>query len=132
MRTLIRVENANCTDCLNAIQDVLMARSLVQSVHLHAADGCIEVEHTHDEPAALVDLLRTSLRGWQMADNGEIMQTPSIPEVAHVCHLHDTRSSQAPVHDRQPTDLGGESPCFAHLFDAEGKPTNQAPNHRLT
>ncbi len=39
MKTLIRVENANCPDCLNAIQEILMARSLVQSVHVHAADS---------------------------------------------------------------------------------------------
>ena len=85
MRTLIRVENANCTDCLNAIQDALMERSLVRSVRLHSADGCIEVEHDHDEPDALVELLRTSLRGWQIADNGEIIQVPSVPAAAHVC-----------------------------------------------
>ena len=93
MRTLIRVENANCTDCLNTIQDVLMARSLVKSVQLHAADGCIEVEHNHDEPEALVELLRTSLRGWQMADNGEIIQIPSIP---HTC--------STPTPDPRPLD----------------------------
>ena len=99
MRTLIRVENANCTDCLNAIQDVLMARSLVRSVQLHAADGCIEVEHDHDEPDALVELLRTSLRGWQIADNGEIIQVPSVPEAAHVCHLDDRRSQPGAARD---------------------------------
>lgn len=125
MKTLIRVENANCTDCLNAIHDVLMARSRVQSVHLHAADGCIEVEHHHDEPDALLDVLRTSLRGWQMADNGEIMQTPSIPAVAHVCHHSGTPSGPAPCHDPGPADLGGESPCFAHLLD----PDTDRPTH---
>ena len=85
MRTLIRVENANCTDCLNAIQDAQMERTLVRSVQLHSADGCIEVEHDHDEPDALVELLRTSLRGWQIADNGEIIQVPSVPAAAHAC-----------------------------------------------
>ncbi len=126
MRTLIRVENANCTDCLNAIQDTLMARPLVRSVHLHAADGCIEVEHDHDVPDALVEVLRSSLRGWQMADNGEIMQTPSIPAVAHVCHVHDARSQPEPLPDPHAgdlgADLGGESPCFAHLIDTDPNP----------
>lgn len=119
MKTLIRVDNANCTDCLNVIQDVLLARSLVRSVRLHTADGCIEVEHDHDEPDALVELLGRSLRGWQIADNGEIMQTPSVPAVAHVCHLRDARSRPDPLHQPHATDLGGESPCFAHVFDSD-------------
>jgi hypothetical protein len=123
MRTLIRVENANCTDCLNTIQDVLTARSLVKSVQLHAADGCIEVEHNHDEPEALVELLRTSLRGWQMADNGEIIQIPSIPEVKHLCHLHDTQPQPAARRSSYSTDVGGESPCFAHLLDSDPRPS---------
>lgn len=133
MRTLIRVENANCTDCLNAIQETLLARSLVRSVHLHAADGCIEVEHDHDAPDALVELLRTSLRGWQMADNGEIMQTPSIPEVAHVCHVHAAQSQPTPLPGSDASDLGGdlggESPCFAHLLDTDPIPTAPADGH---
>ncbi len=129
MRTLIRVVNANCTDCLNAIEDTLMARSLVRSVRLHAADGCIEVEHDHDAPDALVELLRTSLLGWQMADNGEIMQTPSIPEVAHVCHVHDARSQPTPPPSSRAADLGGESPCFAHLLDSGPIPPTEAAGH---
>lgn len=130
MRTLIRVENANCPDCLNAIQDVLMARALVQSVHIHAADGCIEVEHDHDAPDELVELLGTSLRGWQMADNGEIMQVPTNPAVAHVCHLHDSQSQPAAFDTSASIDLGGESPCLAHLLDdSDPDPLSPFPNH---
>ena len=117
MKTLIRVDNANCAECLNEIQDVLMARALVRSVHLHAADGCIEVEHDHDAPDELVDLLGTSLRGWQMADNGEIMQVSTTPAVAHICHLHDSPSQPVAIDTSEHLDLGGESPCFAHLLD---------------
>lgn len=117
MKTLIRVQNANCPDCLNAIQDTLMARPLVQSVHVHAADGCIEVHHDHDAPDKLVELLGSSLRGWQMADNGEIIQVPTNPVVAHVCHLHSSQSQPAAIDTSDSIDLGGESPCLAHLLD---------------
>jgi hypothetical protein len=119
MKTLIRVQNANCPDCLNSIQDTLMARPLVQTVHVHAADGCIEVEHEHDAPEELVELLGRSLRGWRMADNGEIMQVPTSPVVADVCHLHDSRPPAAAIDAWGSIDLGGESPCFAHLVDDE-------------
>lgn len=117
MKTLIRVQNANCPDCLNAIQDTLMARPLVRTVQVHAADGCIEVEHDHDAPDELVELLGSSLRGWQMADNGEIMQVPTNPAVADVCHLHDSQTESAAVETSERVDLGGESPCFAHLLE---------------
>jgi len=117
MKTLIRVQNANCTDCLNAIQDTLTARPLVQTVHVHAADGCIEVEHDHDAPGELVELLGSSLRGWQMAGNGEIMQVPTNPAVAHVCHLRDSPTEPAAIDTSENIDLGGESPCLAHLLD---------------
>ena len=117
MKTLIRVQNANCPDCLNAIQDTLMARPLVRTVHVHAADGCIEVEHDHDAPDELVELLGSSLRGWQMAGNGEIMQVPTNPAVAHVCHLRDSQPRPAAIDTSESFDLGGESPCFAHLLD---------------
>ncbi len=117
MKTLIRVENANCPACLNAIQDTLMARPLVRSVHVHAADGCIAVEHDLDAPDELVELLGSSLRGWQMADNGEIMQVSTNPAVAHVCHPHDSPPQPAAIDAPERIDLGGESPCLAHLFD---------------
>lgn len=121
MRTLIRVEHANCTHCLNAIEDALMARSLVRAVRLHAADGCIEVDHDHDDPGALVELLQKSLRGWQMAGNGEIVQTPSIPSVAHVCQRDDTRSAS--------TDPGGDAPCASHPLDADVPPPERTDDH---
>ena len=130
MKTLIRVDNANCPDCLNEIQEALMARSLVRSVHLHAADGCIEVDHDHDAPDELVELLGTSLRGWQMADNGEVMQVPTTPAVAHVCHLHDSQARPPAIDTSERVDLGGESPCFAHLLDDSDPNTfTQARDH---
>ncbi len=111
MRTLIRVRNANCTECLNAIHDELLARDQVRAVRIHTADGCLEVEHDHDEPGELIALLQRSLHGWQIADNGEVIEVESIAQIAHVCHLGH------PSHPVSSADLGGEAPCFAHLLD---------------
>lgn len=112
MRTLIQLHNANCAECLNAIQDQLRGQHRVATVHLDAAHGCIEIEHDHDDPDVILELLRSRLRGWRMAGNGEIVQVPETPELTHVC-----RSEDGPNSTTCSGDLGGESPCFAHLLD---------------
>ncbi len=113
MRTLIQLHNANCAACLNAIQDQLRSERSVGTVHLDAAHGCIEVEHDHDDPEVIVELLRRSLRGWQIAGNGEIVQVPEAPELTHVCLSTGDGSTSEACSD----ELGGESPCFEHLLD---------------
>jgi hypothetical protein len=126
MRTLIRVRNANCPDCLNAIQDELLTRDRVHAVRIHAADGCLEVDHDHDRPDAIVGLLRRSLLGWQIADNGEVVQVAAVPELAHVCHVRHPGAQPSHDETRQLSELGGESPCFAHLLDEpDGGPPTQ-------
>jgi hypothetical protein len=111
MRTLIQLHNANCSECLNAIQDQLRAQQRIRAVHLDAAHGCIEVDHDHDDPEVIVEQLRRSLRGWQIAANGEIVQVPEAPEVTHVC-----RSARAET-AAGANEFGGEAPCIAHLLD---------------
>ncbi len=113
MRTLIQLHNANCAECLNAIQDQLRDLPRVRAVRLDAAHGCIQVDHDHDDSDVIVELLRGSLRGWQVAGNGEIVQVPETPELAHVCRLAGDGSTTP----RPANELGGESPCFAHLLD---------------
>ena len=113
MRTLIQLHNANCAECLNAIEDQLRSQREVRSVHLDAAHGCIEVDHDHDDPEVIVALLRHSLRGWQIAGNGEIVQVPETPELTHVCRV----ASDASTSTASSSDLGGESPCHSHLLD---------------
>jgi hypothetical protein len=59
----------------------------------------------------------------QMADNGEITRTPSEPEVTRVRGVDDALSrpaaSLASRAAPQDADLGGESPCFAHLLGCD-------------
>ena len=90
MRTLIQLHSANCAACLNAVQDQLRSQQQIRAVHLDAAHGCIEVDHDHDDPEVIVALLQRSLRGWQMAGNGEIVQVPDTPELTHVCRSAHT------------------------------------------
>jgi hypothetical protein len=53
--------------------------------------GCVEVEHDHDDPTALVSLLRGSLRGSEIASNGEIVQIGTAAELTRVCAAHPGR-----------------------------------------
>lgn len=55
---------------------------------MSATAGCLEVDHDHDDPSALTDLLLQSLHGWQVADNGEIVMVTTDPELTHECALH--------------------------------------------
>lgn len=88
MRTLVHVENANCTYCMNEVREELLARPLVHAVHASATAGCLEVEHEDDDPSALTETLRRSLRGWQVADNGEVVSVRTMPELADHCTVH--------------------------------------------
>ncbi|HXH58165.1 hypothetical protein [Iamia sp.] len=95
MRTVIRVESANCSWCMNAVRDELLARPLVHHVQMSAMAGCWEVVHDHDDPSALVDLLQQSLHGWQVASNGEIVQVTTSPVVAGECSWHSASADAA-------------------------------------
>jgi hypothetical protein len=113
MHTLIQLHNANCAACLNAIQDQILSQQRVRGVHVDAAHGCLEVDHDHDDPEVLVELLRRSLRGWQIAGNGEIVQVPEAPELTHVCRAAHAESNST----LGSNELGGEAPCLAHRLD---------------
>jgi copper chaperone CopZ len=88
MRTLVQVENANCSYCMNDVRDELLARPLVRGVRLSATAGCWEVEHDHDDPQALTELLQRSLHGWQVSDNGEIVEVVNNPTQSGECTVH--------------------------------------------
>ncbi len=88
MHTLVRVENANCSYCMNAVRAELLTRPLVRHVQMSAVDGCLDVEHDHDDPAALIAVLTTSLHGWQAADNGEIVAVTTNSTLSTGCAWH--------------------------------------------
>ncbi|MBK5223625.1 MAG: hypothetical protein JJE52_12295 [Acidimicrobiia bacterium] len=88
MHTLVRVENANCTYCLNDVRDELLSRPLVRAVTMSAVAGCIDVEHDHDDPTALTEVLSTSLHGWQVASNAEIVMVTTTAEPSDECRWH--------------------------------------------
>lgn len=88
MRTLINVENANCTYCMNDVRDTLLARPLVHDVRTSVVAGCWEVGHDQDDVAAITDLLRQSLHGWEVADNGEIIMIATSPNASDRCAAH--------------------------------------------
>lgn len=94
MHTLIRVENANCTFCMNAVREELLARPLVHSVEMSATAGCLEVDHDHDDVSELTGLLRRSLYGWQVADNGEIVAVNTGSTVSGECAWHPSDRAQ--------------------------------------
>lgn len=73
---------------MNAVRDELLARPLVRHVRMSAMSGCLEVDHDHDDPSALTGLLQQSLRGWQVTDNGEIVQLTTNPTLTSECALH--------------------------------------------
>lgn len=98
MRTLVRVENANCTYCMNEVRTELLARPLVHDVRLSATAGCWEVMHDHDDPQALTELLQRSLHGWQVTDNGEIVEVLTNPTSSSECLVHTAgRGPIAPI-----------------------------------
>ncbi len=113
MRTLVQLHDANCPECLNAIQDRLRGHDRVRAVRLDTAHGCIVVDHDHGAPEVIVDLLRRFLHGWQVAGNGEIVQVPETPELVHVCRAAVDDGAPMPAS----SELGGDSPCWAHHLD---------------
>jgi hypothetical protein len=94
MRTQIHVEHANCTFCLAAARTELLAHPLVHHVETSAAAGCLEVDHDHGDPAALIQLLRGWLHGWQVADNGEVVMTITDPTLTQECSMHPTHQDE--------------------------------------
>lgn len=90
MRTLIRVDSANCVSCMNDARDALLARPLVQAVRSTVTAGCWEIEHDHDDLGEITSLIRGTLHGWEVADNGEIVMIATTLEVRDRCEAHGT------------------------------------------
>lgn len=70
MKTLIALENSNCTRCHNAMLSALRERPRVQRVQSDFSTGCLVIEH-EDDPDALVSLITSAGRAITLGGNGE-------------------------------------------------------------
>lgn len=99
MRTVIELVDTNCTWCRDAMIEHLAIRPLVRGVHVNSTNGCLQVDHDHDSPAALMAEIRGDLRGWELADNGErIMVELAVHEVDH-CPRSQGSTPRSPMPD---------------------------------
>lgn len=83
MRTELRIDGANCPDCLNHTVDVLRATPGVRAVSTSSVGGCLAIEHDDLDPAALSDTIREHLHGITMA-GAEIVMVSVDPLVANL------------------------------------------------
>lgn len=90
-RTVIEFHGANCTWCLNHTLAHLRAHDSVTSARLHAASGCIEVNHTASDIDDLLAGTQLRLRGWRQADNGERVMIDLDVHRAGSCLLRTVR-----------------------------------------
>lgn len=70
MRTMVVLENSNCTRCHNAMLVALREREGVERVWSDFSTGCLVIEH-EDDPDALVSFVTTAGRAVAVAANGE-------------------------------------------------------------
>ena len=70
MRTVVELENSNCTWCHHQTLAALRRRQWVQQVRSDFSTGCLEIEH-RDNPGALVSLIKATDRAVALAANGE-------------------------------------------------------------
>lgn len=103
MKTTVGLASSNCSWCLNAMAERLAAQPLVRNVHVNAAAGCLEVDHDHDNPEALVAKIHDDLRGWATADNGEAVMVELDVQEESACLLAASPASQVNL-DGGPTD----------------------------
>ena len=95
MRTIVQVQNANCSFCMGEVRERLLASPLVNDVQVSTTGGCWDVDHALPGPAAITDLLRSSLHLWEIADNGEVVEQGSTPVVATECSIHHGRQASS-------------------------------------
>ena len=88
MKTSVRIENTNCTYCVDDARRVLLESPLVQIVEMNAATGCLDVEHGFEGVSAITGLLRDAALNWEVADNGEIVMIASTCESSGRCARH--------------------------------------------
>lgn len=79
-----------CTYCMHDVRKALFARPLVHHVRMDSVAGCLQVDHDHDDPTVLTGLLRQSLRGWEIAGNGETIMISTTSKLSDGCSWHSS------------------------------------------
>lgn len=93
-----------CTYCMQDVRGALLARPLVHRVRMDAVAGCLEVDRDHDDPMVLTGLLRQSLRGWEIAGNGETIMISPTSEPSDGCASHSSNDAEQRHQGRQAVD----------------------------
>lgn len=131
MKTIIGLANSNCSWCLNAMAERLADRPLVNAVHVNAAAGCLEVDHDHDDPEALVVQIHDDLRGWVTADNGEAVMVDLDVHEETACRLASSKPSDAGNVEESPQGEFASLPLSIR-FDPDRPVVANVVSHRST
>ena len=75
MKTLVALENSNCTWCHNEMLGTLRGQDGVRLLRSDFSSGCLVIEH-EDDPDALLALITTTDRAMVVAGNGEREMVP--------------------------------------------------------
>ncbi len=108
MRTLIALENSNCTRCHNAMLVRLRSIAAVRNVQSDFASGCLVVDHNTD-PDALISMVTDSGRVICVAANGEREMVAVDGHHADGCPVANGRSHAHAT--------GPEGGCDGHVPD---------------
>jgi hypothetical protein len=88
METNFEIGMANCPECLNTTRDELLADPLIHQVTIDSGRGCWQVNHDYKDPEIVAGMLHRSLRGWEVAGNGEIVMIGAAPKALLDCPHH--------------------------------------------
>lgn len=79
MRTSVRVEHANCSYCLNAVRDELLAGRLVHDVRMNATAGGLEVDDDAASAPPACSANRSMPARWPTTANLMVTTNRSCP-----------------------------------------------------
>lgn len=96
MQKLVQLANSNCPWCLNDMVERLRSRPGVRGVELDAAAGCLRVDYDKTDLVELVAEVRSDLRAWEQAANGEVVMVEVEAHPVASCRYHPSHSEEAP------------------------------------
>ena len=124
MRTLIALENGNCTHCHNALLVRLRSIAAVRNVQSDFASGCLVIDHDTD-PDALISMVTASGRGIYVAANGEPEMVAVDGHHADECPVADGRSHAYATGPEGERD--GHAPDQSDVIAARVRPAAHRP-----